>query len=282
MTAYYRYKLHNIMFHSPTDIVKLIKDNPQKKMIAFLCVCTGDRDKENYIEKCTAMEKMRDCFETKLGYLTIPVGENVTTTQLDDLINQIKVIGTNFIPNLFTRVLFYFFGHGTEDSIQLADGFYRRDVIIKSFQSICPQDTADHDIYKIFIFDCCRVVINTTTEAVQVSEEQRSLGGDEPPWTVRSKYPASTNTLVINATDCNCKAYYKVTNGCGLMTYFFSQLAPKRNESLGDLLVAVRREIVIQCSSGQMLVYEDKLMGTCNLLAESCGTSKSTSIIILL
>ena len=121
------------MFHSPTDIVKVIKDNPQKKMIAFLCVCTGDRDKENYIEYCTAMEKMRDCFETKLGYLTIPVGENVTTTQLDDLINQIKVIGTNFIPNHFTRVLFYFFGHGTEDSIQLADDFYPRDVISSQF-----------------------------------------------------------------------------------------------------------------------------------------------------
>ena len=68
-----------------------------------------------------------------------------------------------------------------------------------------------------------------TTEAVQESGslEQRSLGGDEAPWTVKSEYPASTNTLVINATDYNSKAYYKVTNGCGLMTYFFSQLAPK-------------------------------------------------------
>ena len=254
-------------------------------MIAFLCVSTGDPKSEDHIENCTAMERLKYCFKTQLGYLTIPLGENVTTAQLDELMFQVRGLRNTF-PRRFCRVLFYFFGHGNETSIQLADGSRERDDIISNFQSLCPpksdcpaeSDCPDEsDIFKIFIFDCCRLVNEVTCIAEQEShhDELKALAaGVDPPLTVKKPYPASTNTLVINATDQNCRAYYKVSNGCGLMTHFLTKLAPTLNDSLHGLLVAIRKEIITVRSSGQMVVYDDKLMGQCNLLAESHGTGK--------
>ena len=58
-----------------------------------------------------------------------------------------------------------------------------------------------------------------------------------------------------------------------LMTYHLTELASTRNESLSDLLVAVRKRMAKETQNiTQILVYEDKLMGTVNLLAESQGT----------
>ena len=61
------------------------------------------------------------------------------------------------------------------------------------------------------------------------------------------------------------------------MTKFFTELAPTRNESLRDLLAVVRQKIAREMQlemlkTTQILVYEDKVMGIINLLAESQGT----------
>ena len=219
------------------------------------------------------MTKMQVCFEEKLGYLTIPVGMNVTPHQLDLIIAQVEKLE---LPETYRRSLFYFFGHGNEKSVKFADGYVERQYIISKFQAICPQDS--DKVFKIFIFDSCRTGNYITCHAQQETGE---LSGDKV-WKQTGQYPASSNTLVINATQAHCKAFYLVENGCGLMTRFFTELAPTRNESLYDLLVAVRQEIVayqLKKSSDdpehtQVLVYEDNLMGVVHLLAESRGTGK--------
>ena len=245
--------------------------NPEKFGIAFLCVSTGSPGSDEYIANCTALDKMKECLGTKLGYLTFDVGTNITTSQLDSIISQVETLK---LPPSYQRVIFYFFGHGNDESVKLADGCFPRQHIISKFQLICPPES---DVFKIFIFDSCRMVSGTTCEAVQESNEQRALTGGEA-WKTRGQYPESTNTLVINATDFDSKAYYLVRNGCGLMTQFFTELAPTRNESFRDLLAAVRKEIAEQ-TTAQILVYEDKLMGTVNLLAESQGIGKYNDTI---
>ena len=246
--------------------MELVKGNPGRSGIAFLCVSTGSPGEKDFIANCTAMEKMKVCLGEKLGYLPIPVGMNMTTHQLDILIGKIEKLK---LPESYCRVIFYFFGHGNDDFVKLADDFVERQHIISKFQFICPPNS---NVFKIFIFDSCRKTKPLTCEAVQESDDKKAaLSGES--WKVRGQYPESTNTLVINATDCNSKAYYHEANGCGLMTRFFAELAPTRNESLRDLLAAVRQEIAAHMET-QILVYEDKLMGTVNLLAESQGTGK--------
>ena len=104
---------------------------------------------------------------------------------------------------------------------------------------------------------------------------------------------------MIYATDNNSKAYYIDDNsksypidsgehgemkGCGLVTYFFTTLAPLMNQPLPAVLAEVRKSVdkfikeqaSLQTESRlrpQVLVYEDLLMGNVNLLAESKGTS---------
>lgn len=201
---------------------------------------------------------MKYCLETQLGYVTVVVGESVTTSHLISLLRQVEKLS---LPINFNRVFFYFFGHGTEQTIQVADGCMNRGEIISGFQSICPPE---RDVFKIIMFDCCRVRDTTTLKYCN-------------PWFSEGEYPDSTNTLVINATEKDFKAYYGVTNGCGLMTHFFTQLAPTMNDSIRELLAAIRvkiRRVAKKNSVTQVLVYEDKLMGKCNLLGESHGEGR--------
>ena len=249
-----------------TVLADVIKKDSKAIGLAVLCVSTGSPGNPDYIENCSAMERMQDCFETKLGYLTIPMGVNITTSQLLLLMNEVKTLT---LPNRFCRIIFYFFGHGDEDSIKCADGYISRQAIITSFQSVCSSNT---DIFKIFLFDCCRMV-NARAKGISYDESASEL----------QRKLVAKNTLVINAADCNCKAYYDITKGCGLMTHFFTEFASTRNESLYDLLVMVRASVITHSSSdiSQMLVYEDKLMGTCRLLAESHGSGKVCSLIAI-
>ena len=57
-----------------------------------MCVSTGDPQSEDFIANCTALEKMEDCLGMKLGYLTISVGTNMATNQLDSLISQLPML----------------------------------------------------------------------------------------------------------------------------------------------------------------------------------------------
>ena len=253
-----------------TDISKVVNTNADKSGVAFLCVCTSSPKAKNFIKDCTVMERMQECLDTKLGYLTIPLGTNVSSSQFDAFIAHIEALT---LPASYNRVIFYFFGHGNDNLVMLSDQPVERKFIISKLQKICSPES---DVYKILIFDSCRIENDVTTKPVQESGEQKPLYGDGPPWRAEGNYPALTNTLVINATDCNSLAYYKVMNGCGLMTHYFAELAPKLNESLRDLLAAIRQEVIAMTTSEmtQVLVYEDKLIGKCNLLAESRGTGK--------
>ena len=192
---------------------------------------------------------MHHCLNDQLGYLTIKVGMNVTDEQFRIFITTIKSLQ---LPSNFNRVIFFFFGHGDRASIRLADACQSRQEIITTFQLLSPPTA---DVFKILIFDCCRAAYES-----QDGIEQQS----------------SANTLVINATASNDKAYYKVNSGCGLFTEYFTKLAPKSNESIHDLLVEIRTCIVRDPSASnvfQMPVSDDKLYGSlCNLLAESQGT----------
>ena len=243
------------------DIPKLLKATPAKSGLAFLSACKGSSaGDDDCIENCTAISKMRKCLEKELGYVVITVGENVTKSDLISLIEQVRTL---VLPKSFSRIIYYHFGHGDHESIKVADGFIKRSDIITCFQSLGGQES---NVFKIFIFDSCRVA-EISSESIYSSKH----------WISGGQYPSSTNTLVIDATEWNFKAYYEVTSGCGLMTHFFTEFAPTRNESIWELLVSIRNAVVQQTQQEdltQMLVYEDKLMGKCNLLAESQGTGK--------
>jgi hypothetical protein len=233
-------------------IQEKVNVNKEKSGIAFLCVCTGNPNSPNFIENCTAMDKMHHCLNDQLGYLTIKVGMNVTDEQFRIFITTIKSLE---LPSNFNRVIFYFFGHGDRVSIHLADNGQSRQEIISTFESL-----STPDVFKILIFDCCRA----TDESRDGIEQQ-----------------SSANTLVINATASNNEAYYKVNSGCGLFTEYFTELAPKRNESIHDLLAEIRTCIArdpLASNVFQMPVSDDKLYGRCNLLAESQGTGVKSII----
>ena len=259
-----------------TDLQALVDANQHKAGIAFLCVSTGDPRSGDFIANSTALEKMEDCLGTKLGYLTISVGTNMTTSQFGSLVSQVTMLK---LPESYNRVMFYFFGHGNDDSLQFADGAIERQHIISKFQLISP---TNENLFKIFIFDSCRMVNVTMCEAIQESSGCKALAGEA--WEAIGQYPESVNTLVINATTCNSKAYYRDIDGCGLLTKFFTELAPTRNESLRDLLAVMRQKIAHETqmdtlNTTQILVYEDRVMGIINLLAESQGTGIYSCII---
>ena len=246
-----------------------------KSGIAFLCVCTGDPDSKDYIANCSVMKMMQQCLKTKLGYHTIPVGTNMTRHQLDAILHQIEHCT---LPESYRRAVFYFFGHGNAKSVKLADGYVERQHIINKFQSICSEDS---DIFKIIMFDCCRkeksvtcVAVEETNQQITQETNQKTLSACDccdAEW----QYHASINTLMIDATDINSKAHYREIGGCGLFTQYFVELAPTRNVSLGELLVEMRRKVrneVISHHKTQLVVFQDKLLGTVNLLEESQGT----------
>ena len=203
------------------------------------------------------MDRMQRCLETQLGYITVIVGTNVTRSRITSLMKQVKTL---VLPDNICQVFFYFFGHGNEKSLDLADGDFDRSSIISGFQSICPPEK---DVFKIFMFDTCSVLEEDMPHSTANSTEHWIPGG---------KYPDSTNTLVINSAEMNCEALYSVADGCGLLTFYFAQFAPTTNDSIRELLVNIRCKInKVLKGVFQLLVYEDKLMGKCNLLAESKG-----------
>ena len=77
-------------------------------------------------------------------------------------------------------------------------------------------------------------------------------------------------------------------HGCGLVTLYFTDLAPEMNATLNEVLTEVRRKVVAYINNHpehvqrytshqyvpQVLVYEDRLMGCVNLLAESTGNGE--------
>ena len=240
---------------------------------------------------------MYDCFSEKLGYLVVKEETNVSSHQLKQTLAEVEKL---IFPKSYCRVFFYFFGHGNYTSIFLKDWFYTRADIIESVQKI-----SSSDILTIFFFDCCRTITGhsphtqeqdqnaSSTFVLELGVDQNGSGKD---------FTQNPNTCIINATVSNSRAYYiehleenemtkKEGNRCGLATFFFTKLAPMCNESLPNLLMNVRSEVVeyikkvdpdnITGSEGshpkQLVDYNDLLMKKVNFLAESTGTGNNNN-----
>ena len=240
-------------------------------VIAGVCTSTLEPGREDHIAKCTAGEKMTHCLGTELGHDVINSKLNMSSQELDDLIDQMGQKQRNH-PIGYNKAILYLFCHGDAHSVKLADGFVERQCIVKKFQSKFPSK-----VIKIIIFDCCRLESSPTMRPLSIHDCSNE----------DSRYPVSNNMIVIEATDYNREAFYTKDNGCGLFTECFTKLAPTRNVSLAELLVEVRYKVYKQAHSEgqeQCLMYKERLFDTIYLLAESCGKGKfsRTSIIVFL
>ena len=196
---------------------------------------------------------MRKCFKNNLGYLKIEVGPNMSSDNLKILLQELSELKIPKSCSKTFRFLFYFFGHGNAEKICLADGDVRHEYIITEIQNMCP---SRENFFKIILYDSCRsdpYAVNT--EAIQQKGDIRDLSGKEQKWEHKIGYPNGkcVNTLVIHATDYYCKAYYvdgksklhvdDEMRGCGVVTYFFTQLVSSMNEPLTVVLAEVRKRV---------------------------------------
>lgn len=226
---------------------------------------------------------MVKCFGTELGYVTHEVGPNMSSHDLNNLLQALSelIIPDNCSKDF--RFLLSFFGHGNEEEICLSDGNVKRSSIIIELQKM------SRALFKIILFDSCRTGSSPVKMSTPIQETQ--MLGDMPAgktqWESKSYYPHAdcVNTLVIYATDFKCKAYYTIVDGCGLVTHFLTKLASSLNKSLPVVLENVRKEVdetikacgveIIFLAGNsppyQVLIYEDRLMGDVNFLAESKG-----------
>lgn len=197
---------------------------------------------ENYIENCTAGTEMAKCFKEQLGYDMLYKGDNMTTAELNSILNIVRQGLKSY-----RRVVFYYFGHGDAQSIQTADGLIRRSDIVSAFENV------DANIQKIIIFECCRLGTNL------------------------QQYRTPPNTIVIDAADFNDEAHYK--KGIGYFAKKFASFAPKRSIPLTELIVEVRNAVISETAfdlldKQQILVDTGTLTETLNLLAQSQGTGR--------
>jgi hypothetical protein len=261
--------------------------NTHKAGLCVICSCTHPYYGEP-IENCTAPEKMNVCFEHKLGYSTSKMEANLSTQKLFELLRELRALKIPESCSKDFRFLFYFFGHGNEREICLVDGNVQRSQIISELQKMDPV------LFKLVLFDSCR---SEEVNEEPIQETVPALPGTSQ-WENQEHYPHAkcVNTLVIHSTDYRCKAYYidddthPDMKGCGLVTYYFTTLAPLLNEPLPAVLTEVRKEVdkflkertLCQTNSlpPQVLIYEDRLMGNVNLLAESKGTVRVRPVII--
>ena len=250
-----------------SPLQELLDQSTDKQGLCIICSCTEPRHGDPIVN-CTASERMQSCFQAKLGYSTIEYS-GLSTRSMNELLHGLSTLQVPPSCRRDFRFLFYFFGHGTKNQICLSDGNFERSRIITELEKI------DHNITKIILFDSCRA-----KPLVRVAPLQESMARPPPPKTT------GPNTLVIHATDFRSKAYYSTSNehpemkGCGLVTHFFTTLAPVRNEPLSSVLAEVRKEVdsfVKKKTSSpasltpQVLVYDHHLADKINLLVDSTG-----------
>ena len=272
--------------------------------LCIICSCTEPYNGE-HIEYHTAPEKMAECFQKKLGYSLYEV-KNVSKSRMETLLSDLSNLKLPSTSDF--RILFYFFGHGTENEICLKDGNFERSKIKKALQNI------SKDMVRMVLFDSCRLVSKDQSSSIPIdvppyqydpkvtmkkpiqavgSLPGRSDWNDIP----ESSCPDCFNMLVINATDYSGRAYYAVSDtypdikGCGLVTYFFTRLVAEMNQPLVAVLVEVRKKVddflkkeTNRCHDAklypQVLMYQDRTIEHVNLLAESKGTG-TTNLILL-
>lgn len=224
---------------------------------------------------------MTQCFGMELGYLTHKV-DDMSSHSLQSLLLELTNLRIPEACSKDFRLLFSFFGHGNAEEICLSDGNVKRLPIIETLQKM------SRVLIKIILFDCCRTDPFPVTMSKPIPETQklRDMGGGTTNWEMKSYSPRAerVNTLVIYATDLQCKAYYSYLKGCGLVTYHFTELASTLDKPLLAMLSEVRKEVDMatqqeepfRANISQVLDYNERIMGAAdiNLLAESKGSSK--------
>ena len=271
----------------------LLNHSTEKAGLCVICCCTSPRNGKRIVN-CTAPQRMAKCFGEDLGF-SIVLKTDISIEEMKTLLKDFENLK---IPNSFSenfRFIFYYFGHGNEDEICLTDGNFGRQDIIKGLQKI------NQSLCKVVIFDSCR---NRRANINPVSDDQDGFELDIQPvqetewceensetvtgrlgsrWKKCGAYPETINTLIIYSTDERSEAYYETGNqlegmrGCGLMTFYFTELAPAMNEPLSVVLTEVRAKVDehikdhVPHNPPQVLVFEHRLMKNINLLAESRG-----------
>ena len=92
-------------------------------------------------------KRISDVFDF-LGYATY----HVHNPSKDELATIYSILAKDIrYPPSYSRLIFFFRGHGVQDHISTEDGFINISWLISLFKS-----PAIIDIPKIFIFDCCR------------------------------------------------------------------------------------------------------------------------------
>ena len=254
-----------------------------------------------HIEGCTSHEKMRKCFEGDLGFST-KLFLDPSKEEMRQLLHDLETL---MIPDWLGkkfRFFFYFFGHGNEQEICLTDGNFPRNKIVTTMQNI------DRSYSKILLIDSCRLTPSTTelfestSEMTTTTPAQATRNGAQKSALIVGSLddgsgqegrgdPRSMNTLVIYSTYESSEAFYAVKDlprdmsdemenmkGCGLMTYFFTKLVSTRNEPLAIILIEVQEKVVALVSNAQMPEFKHFLLRTVNLLAESKGKGKCTTV----
>lgn len=225
---------------------------------------------------------MTQCFGMELGYLTHRV-DDMSSHDLESLLLELTNLRIPEACSKDFRLLFSFFGHGNAEQICLSDCNFNRSPIIERLQKM------SRTLVKIILFDCCRTDSFPVTMSKPIPETQKLRDmpgiGRTTNWEMKSYSPRAerVNTLVIYATDPQCKAYYSCSEGCGLVTHHFTRLASSLDKPLLTMLTEVRKEVdkAIQqqepfADISQVLNYNERIMGAAdiNLLAESKGSSK--------
>ena len=279
-----------------SELQDLLNHSKDKAGLCIICSCANPQQGKRILE-CTAPQKMTKCFGNDLGF-SIREYSDLSIERMRKLLDD---VGSLKIPQFCVkdfRFFFYFFGHGNEKEICLTDGNFQRHEIVSKVQKF----DEDQSLCKVLLIDSCRhktqqlasaTQENTNLEhseihgePVKASETERGKSvmalGDDSEWEEREAYPESINTLVIYSTFRSSEALYVTDRyhdmrGCGVMTYFFTQLASTLNQPLSVVLTKVREKVAIfikeveSSLSPQVLVFDHFLMESVNLLAESKG-----------
>lgn len=241
----------------------LVSQYPNKSGICIAVCCTKPLHGPE-IQESKSLDCMKKCIEDDLGYVFATPNPNSDTQELRTILRSIK--STRF-PESYRWILFYFFGHGNEESIRLRDGDVKRSEIIEELKGIHQDDLA-----KIVWFECCRLVTN-------VSQSQGTRGCED-----------TDNFLIINATAFNHRAFY-IENDCRILTKYFTEKVTQLNAPLCVVMGEVRKAIhkdcpnyEVQIPGGEKKIHmpncEDHVIGSINFLAHSTGKCKCRFVIV--
>ena len=185
--------------------------------------------------------------EDDLGYLFAEVTTSDITQQ--ELKSFLKDFARTTFPASYRWILFYYFGHGNEESIHLSNGDMKRVEIIISLKSM-----RQKELTKIVWFECCRLANSDHSPSSRVSEDI-------------CRAPAKQNQ-----------------KSCGILTKYFTEIVTKLNAPLCVVMGKVNEAIYKTYKKEEIHIptCEDHVIGVIYLLADSTGSCKCKSLMVRL